>query len=259
MSETFRCDDKERLVAFLYGDLKAESAREVERHLRTCAECTAEVHALQGVRHELQSWVAPETDLGFAVVQAGIQTPAPVLTSPRWAVGRDLPAWAQVAAALLVLGVSAAVANLQVRSTPDGVVVTTGWMAPAAPAVAPAPTAAGDPEWRQQLAALEQTLRAEMAAQPRTAATAVPAGDAAADAVLRRVQALIEASEERQRQELAMRLTLAERSWNQRRTADWAAITQRMSTLQGRTFAVEAGQQEMINRLRRVSLNPPNQ
>jgi hypothetical protein len=131
----------------------------------------------------------------------------------------------------------------------------------AAPAAVPAAASSDNQEWRRELVALERTLRGEIAAQQsaiKAAMTAPRAAEANADTdgVLRRLQSMIEASEQRQRDELALRLTIAERSWNQRQAASWNAISQRMSTLQGRTFAVEAGQQEMFNRLRRVSLTP---
>ena len=41
---------------------------------------------------------------------------------------REIPAWAQVAAALLFLGVSAGIANLDVRYDANGLSVRTGWM-----------------------------------------------------------------------------------------------------------------------------------
>lgn len=264
MSETFRCDDKEMLVAYLYGEIDGDGRREVERHLRTCAACTRESEALQSVRHDLQTWVPPAPDLGFSIVRAAA-APAPVLTSPRWASLRALPAWAQVAAAVLVLGVSAGLANLHVTSGENGLVITTGWMSPP-PAVAVAAAPAANDEWRQQLAALEQSLRSELAAQEQAikVASTAPGADSGGDtsAVLRRVQAMLDASESRQRQEMAYRLAQAERSWNLRRQTDLMNINKSFGTLQGRTFAVQAGQQEMMNQLRRVNVAttpPPNQ
>ena len=42
MNEVFRCEDKETLVAYLYGEVDADVRREVERHLRTCTACARE-------------------------------------------------------------------------------------------------------------------------------------------------------------------------------------------------------------------------
>lgn len=274
MSEIFRCEDKDTLVAYLYGEAEPDVRREVERHLRTCGVCAREVDDLQGVRQDLQLWLPPEPALGFTIVQnpgAAAAAPASVLTSSRWAALQHLPTWAQVAAAALLVAAAAAIANVQVRSTSDGVVVTTGWMQPA-PVALPAATPSND-EWRAALVALEADLRGELGRQVRSnlaasqtdarpSAAPGPAAHTAADtAVLRRVESMIAASEERQRQELALNFRRAEANWNVRRQADLASINQAFGSLQGRTIAVQAGQQELMNRFRlqRVSAPQPNQ
>jgi hypothetical protein len=269
MSEVFRCEDKETLVAYLYGEVDADVRREVERHLRTCAACTREADGLQQVREDLQLWMPPEPELGFSVVQN--RAPAPVLTSSRWSALHGLPAWAQVAAAALFVAAAAAIANVQVRSTSDGVVVTTGWMQqgdPAAVATAATPAAAASKseEWRRELVALEQTLRGEIARQQaaikNATAPAAQSPDDAGAVVLRQVQSMIEASEERQRQEMALRFAQAERTWNVRWSSDRATLNRQLGSLQGRTLAMQAGQQELMNsyiRLQRVSAPQPNQ
>ena len=80
--------------------------------------------------------------------------------------------------------------------------------------------------------------------------------------VMRRVQSMIDASEERQRQEMALRFAQAERTWNLRWTNDRASFNRQIGNLQGRTMAVQVGQQEIMNqyrRLQRVSAPQPNQ
>jgi hypothetical protein len=121
-------------------------------------------------------------------------------------------------------------------------------------------------QWRRELAALERTLRSEMQAHLVTTRAAVPArgADAGADsaAILRRVQAMIEASEDRQRKEIASRLIQAERTWNVRRQTDLGNIQRTVGSLQNRTIVVQANQQEVINQmnqLRRVGFTQPNQ
>jgi anti-sigma factor RsiW len=264
MNEVFRCEDKETLVAYLYGEVESDVRREVERHLRTCAACTRESEDLQGVRQDLQLWTPPEPTLNFNIVQTGAVRPATVLTSPRWAPLHGLPAWAQVAAAMLFVGASAAIANVQVRSTPEGVVVTTGWMQPSEPATAASAPAPSNEEWRRDLVVLEQSLRDEIAAQRaaiKLATAPIPASAPDTTAVLQRVQSMIEASEERQRQEMGLRFAQAERSWNMRWTTDRVTLSRTLGNLQGRTLAVQAGQQEIMNsiRLQRVSSPQPNQ
>jgi hypothetical protein len=274
MSEVFRCEDKDILVAYLYGEVDPDVRREVERHLRTCANCARENDQLQAVRQDLQLWMPPEPEFGFSIVQNAPAAKAPVLTSPRWAVLHALPIWAQVAAAVLVAAAAAAIANVQVRSTSDGLVVTTGWMQQIDPSEAPAPalTTPTAEEWQAQLVALEQNLRTEfrndvqreISAQQaaiRSALTAAPVGNADA-AVIRRVQSMIDASEERQRQEMALRFAQAERTWNVRWTSDRATLNRQLGNLQGRTMAVQANQQGLRNgiiRLQRVSSPQPNQ
>src|SRR5262245_36429825 len=83
MSETFCCDDKDTLVAYLYGEIDPVVRHDLESHLRRCAACSDEVASLQSVRRDLESWVPPMPDLGFTIVRQP-QAAAPVLTSPRW-------------------------------------------------------------------------------------------------------------------------------------------------------------------------------
>ena len=275
MSEVFRCEDKETLVAYLYGEVDGDVRREVERHLRTCGACTRELDGLHHVRDDLQLWMPPTADLGFSIVQHSAARPpqATVLTSSRWASLHALPAWAQVAAAALFIAAAAAIANVQVRSTQDGMVVTTGWMPAADPAPAVTVSSPTTDDVRVQLAAVEQSLReelrgelrAELNAQQqgiREALSAAPAADqVSTGAVIRRVQSMIDASEERQRQEMALRFAQAERMWNVRWTNDRATLNRQLGSLQGQTMAVQVGQQELKNqiRLQRVSAPQPNQ
>jgi hypothetical protein len=280
MSEVFRCEDKDTLVAYLYGEVDGDVRREVERHLRTCANCTREADGLQSVRQDLQLWMPPEPQFGFSIVQNAPQPAQPtsaVLTSSRWRSLHALPAWAQVAAAALFIAAAAAIANVQWRSTADGFVVTTGWMSPAQPAATTTAAEPSNQEWRLALTSLEQNLRrefrnelqTEISAQQNAIKTAVAAAVAAAPqptgseaaAVLRRVESMIDASEERQRQEMAVRFAQAERTWNMRWTNDRATLNRQLGSLQGRTLAVQAGQQEIMNRFRlqRVSSPQPNQ
>jgi putative zinc finger protein len=259
MSEVFHCDDKETLVAYLYGEIDADGHREVERHMRSCAACAQELEGLRAMRHTLESWQPPEAELGFAVVQK----PANVLRPPRWSSPGALPAWAKVAAAVLIMGIGVAIANVQIRYDSAGLMVTSGWMGDPAPAASSLRTTAVPAEdWRPALVALERDLRNELAAvrhrdvaEPVAVRTApTTSGDTAA--VLRRVQTMLDESEQRQREELALRLTQHRREIDMTRQADWIRIGRSIDSLQGRTFKTEAGQQEMMNLFRRVSAQP---
>jgi hypothetical protein len=243
----------------LYGEIDADLRREVERHLRTCSACALEAEGLQAVRHDLQSWQPPESELGFATVPHALQKPASVARPSRWAVLGNMPAWAQVAAAALVIAVGAGIANVHVRYGNDGLVVTTGWMSPVMPAAIPSPaTVTPAEDWRPALAALEQNLRSKLAElddapAPAAAASRDNQAKGETQVILRRVQTLLAESERRQREEMALRLTQTYRDWDMQRRGDILRIEQRLGTLQGRTFKTEAGQTEVINYLRRVS------
>jgi anti-sigma factor RsiW len=263
MSETFRCDDKEMFVAYLYGEIDIDGRREVERHIRTCGACAHEAEVLQGVREDLASWQPPEPDLGFVIVQK----PATVLRPGRWARLGSMPAWAQAAAAVLVLGLGASIANVQVRYDNEGLTVRTGWMAPTesgSSAAAPGGVqnvSSRYESWRPALTALEDRLRRDLA-PPSAAQSAEPLAVRASEtnidaaALMRRVEALVNASEQRQRDEIGLRLTQAQRDWSMQRRADMDRIDQRVGSLQGRTLMNAAGQQEMMDLLRRVSARP---
>src|SRR5438874_8567917 len=107
----------EVLVAYLYDDITSNERSSFEAHLTTCAGCRGELDELRGVRQQLTRWSPP---------LRGVGSRESIVGSRRvwW---REMPAWAQVAAAMLVLGISAAVANLNVHYGSDGVTIRTGW------------------------------------------------------------------------------------------------------------------------------------
>lgn len=252
MSTRFTCDDGETLVAYLYDELEPGPRAAVADHLRDCAACTAEVAALGGVRRVLGEWTPSAPPLRFTVtpdVPAAVARPA----VSRW---QTVPTWAQFAAATLALAVGAAVANVQVRHDAAGWTVTTGWRTPppAVANVAAPPAAARDTEaWRPALAALEQSLRRDLAAG-RT--VAMPASAADPDSVSR-IRTLIQESERRQQQELALRLAQFSRDLDLQRRADLVRIDQGIGQLEGRTGAEVARQREMLNYIVRAGLRPP--
>jgi hypothetical protein len=253
MTSPFSCDDKATLVAYMYGEIDAATRDSVERHLAACAACAAEVTALGDVRAELGLWVPPDAELGFAIVKKSEHAGATVLRPASW--WRTVPAWAQAAAAVLVVAAGLGIANVQVRSGPDGFSVSTGWMA--APVLSePADGAAierrVEGRVEQALVSLEQQLRNEIRSardqQPSTApAAAAPA--AADDATLRRVQQMLAASEERQSRELALRLTQFNADMNMQRRADLLRIQQSFAQYGDQMFQ----QRQMLNNVIRVS------
>jgi hypothetical protein len=145
-----------------------------------------------------------------------------------------------------------------VRSTADGFTLTTGWLAPTVGNTAAA-EAAGGPQWKPALAALEAQLRDEIrTTRPQTiepAAVSVRASDD--QGTLRQVQSLLAASEQRQRQELALRLTQLTRDLDVQRRADLVRISQSFGQFEGRTGEMMVRQRQMMNYITRVSGQPP--
>jgi hypothetical protein len=261
MSETFLCDDKEQLVAYLYEDIDGITRRRIDDHLRVCAACAGEVEALSGVRRELAGWMPPEAGLGFTIVQAApAADPLPSAPASRWS---RVPAWAQAAAAVLVIAAGLAIANLQVRYGADGLVITTGWMTPVtvgqtAPAADARAVSGPTAEWQPALAALEATLREEIRTA-RAADASVPAPSPRADLPLQRVADLIAQSERRQQQELALRLAQFGRDLEVQRRSDLVRINQGFGQFEGRAGAEIARQRQMLDFIMRVSAQPPPQ
>ncbi len=251
MSLMFTCDDKATLVAYLYDEVDAQDRQRVDEHLGHCAACAGEVAALSGVRTGLTQWAPPEAELGFTIIR---REPATVLRPVQW--WNTAPVWAQAVAAILVLAVSAAIANVQVKSGPDGFAVSTGWMtpAPAARTLAPVVAADGNDEqkWQPALIALEQQLREEIRANRETGVVRAASRSQAEDATVRRIRELLAASESRQKGELALRVTQLARDMDIQRRADLLRVEQAI----GHTGVEMAKQRQTVNYLIRASATP---
>jgi hypothetical protein len=261
MSLKFTCDDKATLVAYLYNEIDEADRLRVDEHLRECAACESEVGALAGVRTGLTQWAPPNVELGFTIVRKNAPEPAtapapesaPDLSAARgWSA---VPVWAQALAAVLVLAVSAAVANVQVKSGPDGLVVSTGWMtpapAPASAAEAATPDAGGE-QWRTALIALETQLREEIRSNRETGVVNAASRSEVDEATIRRVRELLVASETRQNRELALRVTQLTRDMNIQRRSDLLRVEQAI----GNTSVEMAKQRQTVNYLIRASTTP---
>jgi anti-sigma factor RsiW len=256
MSQPFNCEDKELLVAYLYDEAEPADRERVETHLSECASCREEVAGLRSVRTTLAEWAPATRALGYRLIQTD---PAQEASRRRlW----PLPAWAQAAAAVLVIGIAAGLANLDITAGSSGVTVRTGWR-PRPAAAQPAQgvmaaTAAAQP-WRTDLAALEQKLRSEFAVQAASAhvpSVAQPAAVPAAfdqDQVLGRVRALVAESEQRQQRELALRVAQLQRDFDGQRVSDLKRIQDNLGQLSGWTGAEVARQRDVLNYLLRVN------
>jgi hypothetical protein len=239
----------ELLIGYLYDDIEPAERDAFARHLPACAECRYELGQLGLVRERLEQWAPPEPAFlaegrSARASAKGATAPGQVLRDPgRWRTRLgELPIWAQVAAAMLVVGVSAGVANLRISYGADGLRISTGWMpASAAPSPASASAVAGrdavrEPQsspWRTDLAALEQQLREEM-----RSAVAQPAARASIDTeTMRRVRGLIDDSEKRQQRELSLRVAEIANDLRAQRTSDLRTIGRNLTEIQNTTGA----------------------
>jgi hypothetical protein len=242
-------DREAALVAYLYDDIEPAERVAFETHVMSCLACRAEIAEMRGVRSTLAHWNAP--------APRSLQSPV-TSRQPRVAWWQGVPVWAQAAAAMLVLGVSASIANLDIRyDRGHGVNVTTGWSKPVAqtPQTPPQTPVADAAPWRAELAAMRDELQTEMRAQAanaRAASTsAAPVSKVAAmDAdVLKRVGAMIDQSEKRQEQQLALHLVQLQKDISAQRSSDVRRTNQLLHDVMN-TYGDEiAKQQRQINYL----------
>ena len=250
-------DRDETIVAYLYNDIDPAERRVFQQHLLTCTTCRDEIAAFKTVQKQLARWDPPlPASISNRELnpQSANRNPQ---SSPWW---REIPAWVQVAAALLFLGVSAGVANLDVHYDASGLSLRTGWSTPAAVAAAPSNDTA---PWRADLARLEQQLKSEVRAAMPASAAAMPqaptirnvsSGTAAIDAdTLKRVRALLDESEKRQQRELALRVAEVLRDVNAQRQADLVKIDRNLGQMEN-TLGVQVLQQrQQVNYLMRAN------
>jgi hypothetical protein len=250
MTQRFECGDNAALVGYLYDECEPSERRAIEAHLARCPACAAEVGALSSTRMQLAAWTPPESDLGFRIVS---EPRSNVVRPTQWW-HKPLPAWAQAAAAVLIFGVGL---GLGIIGGGERDVAQSAQAVPAAP-VSNAAAAPGRLEFvpaavsRDDLAALEQRLRAEMS-QPRATAPAASGSDAQ---LLARVRVLIDESEQRQRRELALRTAELMRDVDAQRQFDFARVQRAMGQFEGQAGLEFQRQRQDLNNLIRVSQRP---
>jgi len=260
MTLVMRCDEKDRLVGYLYDEGTAAERGAVAAHLARCAACAAEFEDLKSVRAHLAEWSPPEVDLGFRLTRDPV-----VATPPRrsW----TLPAWTQAAAAVLVLAAGAGLANLEIQYGSHGFTFRTGWGKATAPsaavdpksvAVGPAAITAADLRTLQERLARAELTLASIPQAPSPAAAPLPmaAGRGGSSEVLQQVRSLLTESEQRQRKEFALRLAQVFRDVETQRSNDLVRIDQNLRQLEGYTGEQIRGQREMLNLMNRVSFSP---
>ena len=256
---TYPGDRDDALVMSLYDDGGAPRAADralFDAHLRTCAQCRDELDALRRVRAQLARWAPPEPKFAALNPQSAIRNPQSALSG--W---RAIPAWAQVAAALLVLGVSAGIANLDVHYDRSGLTLRTGWSSrdgrtpasSAQPNATPISTAGAAP-WKADLAALERQLRADLRPAQASNASAPSAASHSSDAdLVRRVRALVDESEKRQQRELALRVAELMRDVNVQRQADLVKVDRALGLVENKVGVEVLKNRQQMNYFIRTS------
>ena len=265
LSCSYGDDRDEVIVAFLYDDPDASLAERsrFETHLLTCARCQTDVAALRGVRAQLARWSPPEPTFGTGNPHSNPQfNPQSAIHNPQW--WSAIPVWAQVAAALLFLGVSAGIANLDVRYDQSGLTVRTGWSSRAEALAQPGKAGVSGPTemargaspvadapWRADIAALEQQLKNEIrTTQASTTGAAKTVAATASDAdVIRRVRALVEESEKRQQRELALRVAELARDVTAQRHADMVKIDRTLGVVENNVGIEVMKNRQQINQM----------
>ena len=148
------CNEREKLIGYLYDECDSSERTAVQRHLETCADCRGEIASLRSVREDLGAWDVPEHD---SVWKPFVAAPA-----PRW--WHQVPQWALAAAAGIVLVSGAA-----------GGAITHAFMPHPSEVGAPVRAGATQVTDPRELAALQQQiamLRAELeqvSTRPNTA------------------------------------------------------------------------------------------
>jgi anti-sigma factor RsiW len=247
MTQKFECGDNATLVSYLYGEGEPGERSAIEAHLKRCPACAAEIEALGSTRTLLAAWTPPEADLGFRIVS---ESRSKVLRPPQWW-RQPMPAWAQAAAAVLIFGTGLSLGVIS-RTAEEAQPVTVAQApvpAPALAAVTPAAVSADD------LAALEQRLRAEMSQLRTVSAPAAPASVSDSQ-LLAQVRTLIDESEQRQRRELALRTAEVVRDVDAQRQFDFARVQRALGQFEGQAGAEFQRQRRDLNNLIRVSQRP---
>jgi hypothetical protein len=241
--------DKERLVSYVYDELDHTGRADMEAHLETCADCRGEIAGLRSVRVDLGKWTPPQPEFAFHVVRGH---------KPTW---REwwTPAFGLAAAAVLILAIASAIANLDVSYGADGLHVRAG----RAPVVATAPAnpqsaqvqpvaanaIARPDEVKVLLAALERRVH-QLEAAPRASGmqqASVKNARQSDEEILRQVRDLLAQSESNQRQELALRIAQVFRDVDAQRVADLNRIQQGFVRLDAKTTQEAVAHSDLAN------------
>jgi Putative zinc-finger len=210
------CDSKELLVSFLYDEIDPVAKRSFQKHLATCGECRDELAELGATRAQIATWTPPDADLGFRIIR---EAESPKRQWFQWS-----PAWGFAAAAVVLLSISAAIANLHISYGSDGLIVRTGWNHATE---TQADVTAVD--WKAKAEELDRRVLDLERAQSQPSVVRTASGS---DLSEQRVREIVGQSETRQQRLVSARLADMMREYDAQRRLDLVAIGQGMTRLQ---------------------------
>jgi hypothetical protein len=166
------CEQRERLIGYLYDECDADERQLIDHHLETCETCRDEIGGLRQVREDLLGWDVPARESVW-------QPFAPPRPTAWW---REVPGWALAAAASVTFFAGAAGGAVAYALLPQSAApVVTAARADARPMV----PVVYDNVTRRELTAAEQRivdmLRSEMTARLVARTPASPSTLRAAD------------------------------------------------------------------------------
>lgn len=216
------CDDRDKLIDYLYEEVSASERRAFDAHLSACDECRDELRAFRDVRTDLLAFDVPE----HGSVWKPFVTP---VAAPWW---KQVPAWGLAAAASLVFaaGVGGVMTGRMLMPAPAAAPMQAQVQAAPAPQ-ATAQTIAATPEQvrilEERIAQLERTSQ-----QPRTTAASV------SNVLLTRdeIDSLIKESEGRINQRTATKLYRAMIDLANQHQRDKSDLTQQINAAQSQTY-----------------------
>jgi anti-sigma factor RsiW len=92
------CDERERLIGYVYDECEPSERKAIEAHLEECGTCRAEIGGLRDVRQDLLAWAVPPHEAVWR----------PLVAAPMVPWYRQVPAWAMAAAASVMFLTGAA-------------------------------------------------------------------------------------------------------------------------------------------------------
>ncbi len=198
-------DNQDALLDYLYEEGDPAERLKIATHLQACAACSVAVLEFQNVRGILKEWTPPASQLAFSVTQDAPRVPrSAFIAAP----------WLQAAAAILLFVSGMAFSQLDVDYRDGTLTVRTQSADPATPM----PVASG----RDIQLPVER-----VSAEPlNTPAQSSIASAEDVERLLQRVRAMIDQSEQRQKGELALRLSQVAREVDTQHQADLLRIQQ---------------------------------